>query len=732
MAGFDKFKGINVASPFKLQAKEPLDVRDVVETIADRDALVTQNGAYEGMVVYVKADKAYYRLKGETNSDWEKESEDISADVEDLQDRISIAEAVVHVTGSNNVLTGTLSGLTSVAAGLKVTVVIDEDIALTLANEIYLNLNGTGNKAIKWGIDKLGDLLNNNVRPDKLLKGDVLELVCDTVQDGSDLVYYVVNAGTYTAEAAFSVEWSGVRNKQNATTTTAGLMSAADKAKLDGIATGANKYTHPTPARSNTTSTQTATHGGTVEVVDSITSDTNGHVTKVNTKTVTLPTAPTTISGNAGSATKLQNKRKIDGVDFDGTADVTRTIHIADAVDNIMYAVVDGITSVTAGLKLTLIIDADIPVNFSNDIYLNINETGNKPIKWGIDKLSDLLSTFRNNSTALRKGDVFELICNTPLSGMGDDDVVYYVTNVGTYVAEGAFQAHEAYRLTNSPTINFSGAISTTPVDFNGYEDITIPVTKLDPTKLDTAKKVPIECLPAGALERLHVVADDTARFALTTATVQIGDTVKVTSSGKMYFIKDDTKLSSEAGYEIYTAGSATTVPWSGVTGKPGNASSSSAGFMSTTDKTKLDSITSGATKVEDSTINGNIKINGEESVVYTHPSSDGNKHVPATGTTNNNKVLVAGSAAGSATWQKISQSMLDSGLNEIVSDAGSWWNSSDYDGTPPVLNIGELANFYDTITQEVNNLKNSATVIVSAEAPTTAPPNSLWLQIAD
>ena len=32
----------------------------------------------------------------------------------------------------------------------------------------------------------------------------------------------------------------------NATTSTAGLMSAADKTKLDGIASGANKYTHPT------------------------------------------------------------------------------------------------------------------------------------------------------------------------------------------------------------------------------------------------------------------------------------------------------------------------------------------------------------------------------------------------------------------------------------------------------------------------------------------------------
>ncbi len=78
-----------------------------------------------------------------------------------------------------------------------------------------------------------------------------------------------------------------------------------------------------------------------------------------------------------------------------------------------------------------------------------------------------------------------------------------------------------------------------------------------------------LDHLPAGALERCKVVKDDTARFALTTAAVQTGDTVKVTNTGKMYFIVDDSKLSTEAGYEVYTAGSATSVPWSGVTGKP-------------------------------------------------------------------------------------------------------------------------------------------------------------------
>lgn len=85
-----------------------------------------------------------------------------------------------------------------------------------------------------------------------------------------------------------------------------------------------------------------------------------------------------------------------------------------------------------------------------------------------------------------------------------------------------------------------------------------------------------LDHLPAGALERCKIVKDDTARFALTKTAVQTGDTVKVTDTGKMYFIVDDSKLSTEAGYEVYTAGSATSVPWSGVTGKPSTFTPSS------------------------------------------------------------------------------------------------------------------------------------------------------------
>lgn len=87
-----------------------------------------------------------------------------------------------------------------------------------------------------------------------------------------------------------------------------------------------------------------------------------------------------------------------------------------------------------------------------------------------------------------------------------------------------------------------------------------------------------IDHLPAGALERCKIVADDTARFKLTKSDIQNGDTVKVgtDANARMYFVIDDTKLSSEAGYTIYTAGSATSVPWSGVTGKPSTFTPSS------------------------------------------------------------------------------------------------------------------------------------------------------------
>ena len=68
---------------------------------------------------------------------------------------------------------------------------------------------------------------------------------------------------------------------------------------------------------------------------------------------------------------------------------------------------------------------------------------------------------------------------------------------------------------------------------------------------------IPVSQIPPVVIERLVRVADDTARFALTTETVQNGDTVQTIDNNKMYAVIDDTHLDSEQGYQVYVAGMA-------------------------------------------------------------------------------------------------------------------------------------------------------------------------------
>lgn len=95
-----------------------------------------------------------------------------------------------------------------------------------------------------------------------------------------------------------------------ATTSTPGLMSAADKTKLDGIATGANKYVHPS---------YTAKAAGLYKV----TVDATGHVSKADTVTkaditnLGIPAQDTTYGVASGSSNGLMSsadKTKLDGI----------------------------------------------------------------------------------------------------------------------------------------------------------------------------------------------------------------------------------------------------------------------------------------------------------------------------------------------------------------------------------------------------------------------------------
>lgn len=83
--------------------------------------------------------------------------------------------------------------------------------------------------------------------------------------------------------------------------------------------------------------------------------------------------------------------------------------------------------------------------------------------------------------------------------------------------------------------------------------------TKANGVNWGSAGVIPLANIPQGALERVVVVADDTARFKLTTGQAQLGDTIKVTSTGRMYIVVDESKMNSADGYMEYSAGKAAT-----------------------------------------------------------------------------------------------------------------------------------------------------------------------------
>lgn len=74
-------------------------------------------------------------------------------------------------------------------------------------------------------------------------------------------------------------------------------------------------------------------------------------------------------------------------------------------------------------------------------------------------------------------------------------------------------------------------------------------------------------------------------------------------------------------------------------------------GFMSSTDKSKLNGIAANANN-------------------YSHPTTDGNKHVPANGTTNSGKVLKASATAGTYTWEAVTATDVGLGNVNNTSDA--------------------------------------------------------------
>lgn len=297
-----------------------------------------------------------------------------------------------------------------------------------------------------------------------------------------------------------------------------------------GLALSGTTFNHKNSVTAGTAqgdASKTLTFGGTF-TVPTVSYDAQGHVTGKGTTTMTMPATPTTITGNAGSATKLATARTIDGVSFNGTANITH-YGICETAAGTAAKVVS-LTGFTLATGARVMVKFTV-TNTASSPTLNVNGTGAKSIMYrgaavnagylaanrvyefvydgtnyefvgdiNTDTNTDTKVTNTLNTTA--KAYITGTTSATTNTGTQVFDTgVYLDTTAGQITAttfKGALSgnattattATKANTLTTARTIGASGGITGTATSFNGSANITIPVTAVNSDYFVTGDKV--------------------------------------------------------------------------------------------------------------------------------------------------------------------------------------------------------------------------------------------------
>lgn len=284
-------------------------------------------------------------------------------------------------------------------------------------------------------------------------------------------------------------------------------------------------YTHPasgvTAGAYGDTADQTPAFGGSFKV-PSFTVDANGHLTVAGEHTVTIPTAPTFTDTGATSIEVTGSGNAVTKASYDA-----------------------GSRKITLTKEATFATSAELTAHSASggaETLGHIKTGGDVTMAAGVATVNSVDGKVPGAASGL-----------ATLDGNTKVPIAQIPTGTASGTVATGDHTHAFDDLTSHPDT------------LAGYGITQVPASTLTGT-------ISLDNLPAGALERLVVVADEDARLALTSAQVQTGDTVKEEDSGLMYFVVDDTKLgTAEAAqaFEEYTVGSASSVPWSGVTDKP-------------------------------------------------------------------------------------------------------------------------------------------------------------------
>lgn len=180
-------------------------------------------------------------------------------------------------------------------------------------------------------------------------------------------------------------------------------------------------------------------YGGTIPVPQ-VTTNAQGHVTALTERSITLPAAPTSVSGNAGTATKLATARTIDGVSFNGSAAITHYGTCSTAAGTAAKTVAcAGFTKVTGAricVKFTVTNTASSPT-------LNVNSTGASPIYY--------------RGSAINAG------------FLGEDRTYQFIFNGNQYDFVGDVNTNTTYSAFTGATASAAGKSGLVPAPAAGY-----------------------------------------------------------------------------------------------------------------------------------------------------------------------------------------------------------------------------------------------------------------------
>lgn len=403
---------------------------------------------------------------------------------------------------------------------------------------------------------QLQGLITSDIQADEIVETDNKQFISKTEKDKiakiDGLSNHAVNK-TIHITAEERTNWNAKASTTTASTTQNGLMSKEDKSKLDGVATGANKYVHP------------STHPASIITQDS----SNRFVTDAEKATWNGKASTSVASTTANGLMSKEDKAKLNGIATGATNYVhpndTNTRHVTDTEKATWNAKAS--TAVATGSVNGLMSSADKTkldgIATGANRYVHPNDAGTRHV-------TDAEKTAWNNKAS---------------------------TAVVTTTANGLMSKEDKTKLNGIAT----GA--------NNYAHPTTSGNKH---------------IPSGGAsgQILRWSADGTAVWGADNNTTY--GVVSKTANGLAPQLPNETTTTKYLRQDGTWAVPPNTTY--------GVASTTANGLMSSGDKTKLDGIATGANN-------------------YVHPTSDGNKHIPANGTTNSGKFLQATATAGTYQW---------------------------------------------------------------------------------